>query len=113
MYGKADLLKVVYDNCDHRDSGQQEDSLPFLGKYHELFTGNLGDWKTEPVGLEIKEGANPFHGRPFPVPDIHGDTLEKEVNRLVELGVLKWQGASECASPTFVVPKKKGKVRFI
>jgi len=93
-YEKGDLPKVVSDNCAHINSDQQEDLLALLGKYDELFDGTLGDWKTEPVGPEIKERANTFHGRPFPVPVIHRHTLEKEVERLVELGVLKWQGAS-------------------
>ena len=78
--------KVVSKNCANLNSGQKEGLLALLDKYDELFDGTLGDWKTEPVGLELREGANPFHGRPFPVPVIHRDTLKKEVERLVELG---------------------------
>ena len=40
-------------------------------------------------------------------------TLKKEVKRLVELGVLVQQPTSEWASPTFIIPKKNGTVRFI
>jgi len=40
-------------------------------------------------------------------------TLKKEVERLVELGVLKRQPSSEWASPTFIIPKKNKTVRFI
>ena len=79
-YEKADLPKVVSENCAYLNSGQKKDLLALLGKYDELFDGTLGDWKTEPVGLEIKEGENPFHGRPFPVPVIHSYTLRKQIN---------------------------------
>jgi hypothetical protein len=41
------------------------------------------------------------------------DTLKKEVERLVEIGVLKKQPRSEWASPTFIIPKSNGTVRFI
>jgi Reverse transcriptase (RNA-dependent DNA polymerase) len=36
-----------------------------------------------------------------------------EVQRLVELGVLKKVNRSEWAAPTFIIPKKDGTVRFI
>ena len=68
------------------------------------------NWKTEPVSLEVNEEANLIHSRPFPVPVIHRDTLKKEVDRLVELVVLKWQGDSEWASPNFIIPKNNGQV---
>jgi hypothetical protein len=41
------------------------------------------------------------------------DTLIKEVERLVKLGVLERQPASEWASPLFIIPKKKRTVRFL
>eukprot|EP00804_Cyclotella_cryptica_P003901 CCRYP_015772-RA/>CCRYP_015772-RA protein AED:0.38 eAED:0.38 QI:0/0/0/1/0/0/3/0/296 len=47
------------------------------------FDGTLGDWNTDPVSLELKEGAKPYHGRPFPVPKIHKETIIKELNRLL------------------------------
>jgi hypothetical protein len=39
-------------------------------EFEELFNGTLGDWKTEPVSFELKEGAKPYHGRSYPVPNI-------------------------------------------
>ncbi len=78
-----------------------------------LFDGNLGDWKTKPVSFQLKEGASPYHGQAFPVPKIHKDTLIKEVDRLVKLGVLEWQPASEWASPSFIMPKKNRTVCFL
>jgi hypothetical protein len=48
-------------------------------KYTMLFGGTLGDWKTKPVSSQLKEGVSPCHGRAFPVPKIHKDTIIKEV----------------------------------
>ena len=80
--------------------------LELLTEFEELFDGTLGNWNTEPVSFELKEGAKPYHGRAFPVPMCHKETLIKELNRLCDLGVLEWQPASEWASPSFIVPKR-------
>jgi hypothetical protein len=84
-----------------------------LDKYSDLFDGTLGKWNEEPVKLELKEGATPYHARPFPVPKCHAETLKMEVERLVEIGVLKKVNRSEWAAPSFIIPKKDGTVRFI
>ena len=80
--------------------------LDLLTEYEDLFDGTIGDWKTEPVSHELKEGAKPYHGRAFPVSKIHKATLVNELNRLCDLGVLEFQPASEWAAPSFIIPKK-------
>jgi hypothetical protein len=42
-----------------------------LLKYETLFDGTLGDWNRPPVSIELKEGATPYHGRPYPIAQIH------------------------------------------
>jgi hypothetical protein len=49
----------------------------------------------------------------FPVPNIHHGTLKHEIERLVNLGVLKRCSDSEWAAHTFIISKKNGTVRFI
>ena len=39
--------------------------------------------------------------------------FKKEVERLVEIGVLKRQPESEWGSPAFIIPKSNGTVRFL
>ena len=112
-YEKADLPTIIADNCKHLGAHQQKQLLSLLLDFEELFDGTLGDWKTKPVGFKLKEGSTPYHGRPYPVPQIHLETLKKEVKRLVNLGVLIKQPESEWASPTFIIPKKQGTVRFV
>ena len=94
-YEKADLNAVVTEHCTHLSIPDQEKLLKLLTEFEDLFDGTLGDWDTEPVSLKLKEGTRPYHGRPFPTPKAHKETLKKEVQRLCELGVLKWQSESE------------------
>ena len=44
---------------------------------------------------------------------MHVETTKWEVQRLCDLGVLKWQDDSEWASPTFIIPKKDNTVRVV
>jgi hypothetical protein len=78
-----------------------------------LFGGTLGDWKTKPISFQLKEGVSLYHGRAFPVPKIHKDTIIKEVERLCKLGVLERQPAFEWAPPSFIIPKKNRIVHFL
>ncbi len=73
----------------------------------------LGDWKLPPAFFELKEGAKPYHGRPYPIPKIHKATLMKEIDRLILIGVFKWQPSFKWASPSFIIPKKDHTVRTI
>jgi hypothetical protein len=65
------------------------------------------------VSFELKEGAKPYHGRSYPVPKAYTDTTIRELNRLVELGVVEFKPRSEWAPPSFIIPKKDGIVCMI
>jgi hypothetical protein len=66
-----------------------------------------------PFDIKTKEGAEPYHDRPFPVPNTHKLTLKTELDRLEKLGVLKKVNRSQWGAPTFIIPKKDGTVRCI
>jgi hypothetical protein len=76
-----------------------------LLKYEELFDSTLGDWNLPPVSFELKEGMKPYHGRAYPIPQIHKAVLMKEIDRLCSIGVLKWQPNQSQHSS---YPKKMG-----
>ena len=61
--------------------------------------------------IDLVEEAVAKHQRAYPVPRIHLETFRKELNHLVELGVLEPQGLSEWSSPSFINAKKDGRVR--
>ena len=111
-YKKADLRKVA-DEASSLNDQEKEQLFKLLSEFEELFDGTLGDWKTEPVELELREGEKPHSSRYYPMPRVHKQTFKKELLRLVEIGVLEEVRQSEWGSPTFIIPKKQGTVRFI
>ena len=68
---------------------------------------------TDPMSFELKEGAKQYHGRSYPVPKAYKVTTIRELNRLVDLGVVEFQPGSEWASPSFIMPKKDGTLCMI
>ena len=95
-YEKANLQSVVSINCSHL-SLQDQNKLP-------EFAGTLGDWKTDPMSFELKEGDKPYHGT-YPVPKAYKETTIRKLNRLVKLGVVEFQHGLSWASPSFIIPK--------
>ena len=89
-YEKTVLQAVVSTNCTCFSPDQQKKLLEVLTEIEDIFDWTLGDWKSEPVSFELKECAKPYHGRPYPAPKAHKETLTKELNRLSELGVLRF-----------------------
>ena len=112
-YEKADLPQVVKDNCAHLSKDHQSQLLDLLTDFEDLFDGTLGTWNTEPVTFQLKEGAKPYHGKPYPVPKAQKAVLLKELDRLMEIGVIIRQPESEWASPSFILPKPDQTVRFV
>ena len=104
----------IIDSCKHLNSEEKNILLPVLQKHSSLFDGTLGTWKGVEFDIELKDpNCKPVQARPFPVPRVHMETLLLEVNRLVEIGVLKRVNRSEWQSPSFLIPKKDETVRFI
>ena len=50
--------------------------------------------------------ATPCHLRAYPVAHIHLDVFKAKLLRLCDIGILEKCGASQWASPTFIMPKK-------
>ena len=94
-YQKANLAEIVNDYSTHLSNPERHKLLELLTEFEVLFDGTLGDFKMDPISFELKEKAKAFHGRPFPIPHIHLETLKREAERLVGLGVLKPQPNSE------------------
>ncbi len=91
-YEKADIPAIVRENCSHLSATDREKLLSMLLKFEPLFDCTLGDWNLPPVSFEIKDDMKPYHGRPYPIPQIHKAVLMKEINWLCEIGVLNLAG---------------------
>jgi hypothetical protein len=94
--------------------GQELPSCDFCGrKGHTDTAYRIKQKAMASVKLNLNEDAKPYHGKAFTVPKNHHDTLKHEIERLVELGVLKRCSDSEWSAPTLILPKKNATVRFI
>ena len=78
-----------------------------------MFGGNLGTWHGKPYDIKLKSDAEPYHGKPFPIPRIHELTFKQELDWLEYLKVTKKVNLSQWGAPTFLIPKKDSTVRFI
>jgi hypothetical protein len=68
----------------------------------------------DPISLHlIDKGVKPVHARPYTVLRAVEQQLRTEVARLMDIGVLEEDYASEWASPTFAIPIKNGTIRVV
>ena len=92
---------------------KRDDLANLLRKFPRLFDGKLRRYTKKKVHLELIPGARPVHRRPYPVPYNNRQAFKTELDHLENLKVLEKTGASEWAAPTFIIPKKDGRVRWI
>ena len=103
----------------HLSLEQRKELFKVLDRFKPLFNGNLvannylGTYKGQKVRLELKPGVTPHSQRPYPVPYKHKDVFKQELDRLVKIGILSKTGPSKWLAPTFLIPKKDGRVRWI
>ena len=84
-----------------------------LNEYTDLFGGSLGDINVHSIKLEVKEGTEPVHSRPFSVPHIHKETIYKKLQCMVALNILEKSSCSAWDSSTFIIPEADGTVRMV
>jgi hypothetical protein len=111
-YEKVEVDEVT-NQLTHLNLQQKEDLKQVLKEHTKLFDGTLGVYPHRKFHINLIPGAVAKHAGPYPVPVIHLAAFKKELFHLVEIGVLSPQGASEWASPTFITPKKDGRVRWV
>ncbi|KAG7343340.1 reverse transcriptase RNA-dependent DNA polymerase [Nitzschia inconspicua] len=120
--GSKEILASKYDQVSTEEVAQQQRHLPqrqrtdlaaILQQFTTLFSGKLGCYPHHKVHLELSDNAKPFRCREYPVPQAHRGVFKEELDRLVEIGVLSRAPASKYLSPTFIIPKKDGRVRWV
>jgi hypothetical protein len=91
----------------------KNDLKQVLNEHTILFDGTLGVYPHRKFHFDLIPGAVLKHFQPYAIPVIQLEAFKKESIHLVKIGVLSPQGASEWASPTFITPKKDGRVRWV
>jgi len=66
-YAEANLEKIAQ-SSKNLSPVQQARLLEVLQKHKECFQGKRGQWKGNPVSLELKPNAKPYWARAYPVP---------------------------------------------
>jgi hypothetical protein len=111
-FNKTDAAEVMK-GLTHLNAHQKADLLQVLQENNKMFNGTLGVYPHKKVHIDIDPNAKPVHSRPYPVPQIHLKTFKKELDHLVRIGVLAAKQENEWASPSFIIPKKDGRVHWI
>ena len=105
-YHPVNILTII-DKQTHL-SVEDRDTLSFmLNKHTILFDGILKVYQHRLVHLDVIQNPTPRHLCAYPVAHIHLDVFKAELLRLCEIGILETCGASQWASPTFIIPKKR------
>ena len=111
-YDAADLKSVVKE-CDHLTKEQQDKLLKVMEQFPTLFDGKLRKYTGGEVHLDIDPTVKPVQSRAYPVAHHNLELFKKELFRLVDVDVLEKAGRSEWISPTFIVPKKDNRIRWV
>ena len=63
--------------------------------------------------IELKKGAYTAYWRPYPIPMVHMATFKKELDHLIEIGVLLTVQDTEWGLPLFITPQKDGRICWV
>ena len=74
-----------------------------LEQYASLFDNVLGCYRG--TAIELTVSSEPQFHKARPVPYAIRDSVEKELNKMVDEGVLKRVSTASCAAPIVAVPK--------
>ena len=112
-YKKTSLTEVI-NKCHHLNTVNKAKLLELLSSFPKLFSGDLGRYVHKKCSISLKDPYTlPIFCNPYPIPIIHQPVFKKELQHLIEAKVLKRIERSEWAFPTFLIPKKDGRVRWI
>lgn len=81
-------------------------------QFPKLFSDSLGCFNKHKVQLRLKDNAKPVFFKARPIAFALRDKVNNEIDRLVQLGVLKPVDHAEYASPIVPVLKRNGSVRL-
>ena len=106
--------KEIVATMKHLSAPQRgKDGTRCLDNFRNCLMANLAGYKGPQVHLEVDSNVLPTHSKAYSVPEIHKNAYLRELKHLVEIGVLRVCGPTEWAAPSFIIPKKDGRVRWL
>ena len=78
-YSKADI-KTIEKNSTNLNLQERKEIYKLLKTYESLFDSNLGTWHGKTYDIKLKPDAEPYNGKPFPVPRIHELMFKQELD---------------------------------
>ena len=112
-YHKRANLKIICNISKYLSNDKQSLIYIFPRKHEEIFDGSLGNYIGSEYKIEHLEGAKPYHAKSISIPKIYKESLKTEVNRLININVLKCKNKSKWETSIFKIPKKNETVCFI
>lgn len=109
--GIMEELKEQMNKVEGLEDWQKEELREVLWVNREVFSNRPGKVKNFECKLDIKP-HEPFSKKPYSIPFGLREEVYKEIDRMVECGVLE-RSNSEYNSPLIVVKKKDGSVRVV
>lgn len=106
---KLELLPVRY--CK-QTNGSSEIVSRLENQYPSIFSDKLGRFNKYKVSLQLKDNSKPVFIRARPIAFALREKIDKEIDRLLSLGVLVPVSHAQYASPIVPVLKKSGSIRI-
>ena len=89
---------------------QQGDLRELLNEFPDVVSKELGRTSVVQHEVHVMESA-PIHQQPYRVPVTRREVVEKEIDKMLDMGIIQ-PSTSPWASPIVLVEKKVGDVRF-
>ena len=103
----------MVDSLYHLTAADKKQLLKVLERYQGVFDGRLGKYPTAKSSIELKPGAEPSWSKHYQVPYKIREAFHKELDIMIEYGVLIPIGNSQWGFPSFIISNKDGLVRWI
>ena len=112
LMGRNWLKKLKLNWSDIFTIKQSTSVGDILKKHSAVFNPDIGSMTDIKAHINLREGAVPSFHKPRVVPYALREQVNKQLDNLVESGILKKVDYSEWATPIVVVPKSDGGVRI-
>lgn len=101
-----DILRRLNIGFDMHAMDKSNDVQMLINEFSDIFRDELGCYKFDKVHFEVEEGTKPIFCKPRKVPLAFVDSVNKEIDRLIEQGVLVQVPDSKWGTPIVPILKK-------